>query len=234
VQINKRDSWRTIFAEAEPYSQSRARSTGMQRLLNDAGYETRDPRGGTDMRRIQNAITQFRSAARLGQNAREEQLIDALETAARRRADHLGLTLCNRTTGRVWTAIARRRGEGWESRGWWPLGPGGCARTVDEALLQENYYIYAALETPEGDRYLATGGIQFCTSPARFAILGRERCGDRYYDTRLFSPISAQGRDGLVVEFLNRDFLRPGQQPRELEVSRSGGGGRGAGGGATK
>jgi uncharacterized membrane protein len=124
----------------------------------------------------------------------------------------------------VWTAIARRRGEGWESRGGWPLGPGGCARTIDEALLQENYYIYAALESAEGERYLATGGISFCTSPSRFAILGREQCAERYYDTGLFSPISAQGREGLVVEFLNRDFLRAGQQPRELDVSRTGAG----------
>ncbi|MGE0045261.1 MAG: DUF1036 domain-containing protein [Hyphomonadaceae bacterium] len=217
VQINRRETWRTSFAEAEQFSLSRARAGGMQRLLNDAGYETRNPRGRIDITRTSQAIAQFRAAARLPANARDDQLIDALETAARRRGDQLGLTLCNRTTGRVWTAVARRRGEGWESRGWWPLGPGGCARAIDEALLQTNYYVYAALQTPEGDRYLAAGGIPFCTSPARFAILGRESCAERYYDTALFSPISAGGREGLVVEFLTRDFMRAGQQPRRLD-----------------
>ncbi len=217
VQINRREAWRTSFAEAEPYTLTRARAFGMQRLLNDAGYETRDPRGRADLRRISGAIAQFRATARLSPNARDDQLIDALETAARRRADQLGLTLCNRTTGRVWAAVARRRGEGWESRGWWPLGPGGCARAIDDALIQENYFVYAAMETSDGDRFLAAGGVPFCTSPARFAILGRERCGDRFYDTALFSPISSHGRSGLVVEFLSRDFMRVGQAPRRLE-----------------
>lgn len=220
VQINRRDNWRTSFSEAEPYTLTRARAFGLQRLLADAGYQTRNNRGGVDLRLTAQAIAQFRAAARLGANATDQQLIDALEIAARRRADQLGLTLCNRTNGRVWTAIARRRSEGWESRGWWPLGPGGCARTIDEALLQDSYYVYAALETPEGDRYLSAPGVPFCTSPARFAILGRDECEARYYDTALFSPMPSGGRSGLVVEFLNRDFLRAGQQPRRLDAAR--------------
>ena len=114
-------------------------------------------------------------------------------------------------------AMARRRGEGWESRGWWPLGPGGCVRTLDEVLIQEVYYVYASLDSEEGGRLLAAGGEPFCTSPARFAILGREHCADRYYDTALFTPISARNRDGLVVDFEERDFLDPGVQPHELQ-----------------
>lgn len=215
VQINKRDTWRTSFAEANPYTLARARAAGLQRLLQDAGYETREGRGGVDPRRIAAAVAQFRSAARLPANASEDQLVDALETAARRRADQLGLTLCNRTRGRVWTAIARRRGEGWESRGWWMLGPGGCVRTFDETLLQEVYYVHATLMTEEGDRLLAAGGEPFCTSSARFAILGRENCDARYYDTALFTPISTRGKSGLVVEFEERDFLAFGENPSE-------------------
>jgi hypothetical protein len=65
--------------------------------------------------------------------------------------------------------------------------------------------------------------VSFCTSPARFAILGRDQCEARYYDSALFSPISSNGREGLVVEFLNRDFLRPGQEQRRMDTSRIGG-----------
>ncbi|MGE0597239.1 MAG: DUF1036 domain-containing protein [Hyphomonadaceae bacterium] len=219
VQINKRDTWRTSFSEAQPYTLTRARQQGLQRLLQDAGYEIRTGRGGADPRAIAQSIAQFRSQARLQPNASEDQLIDALETAARRRSDQVGLTLCNRTRGRVWTAMARRRGEGWESRGWWQLAPGGCVRTLDEALIQEVYYVYAALDSDEGPRLLAAGGEAFCTSPARFAILGRESCGDRYYDTALFTPISARNRTGLVVDFAERDFLDPGATPRQLQSS---------------
>ncbi|MBL8546974.1 MAG: DUF1036 domain-containing protein [Hyphomonadaceae bacterium] len=216
VQINKRDSWRTSFSEANQYSQSRSRQLGLQRLLEDAGFDVREGRGGVDPRRIASAIAQFRTTARLAPSASQDQLIDALETAARRRAGQVGLTLCNRTRGRVWTAIARRRGEGWESRGWWALAPAGCVRTIDEVLIQEVYYVYASLDSPNGPRYLAAGGEPFCTSPARFAILGREHCDTRYYQTALFTRIGARNRDGLVVDFEERDFLEAGVMPRQL------------------
>ena len=218
VQINKRDTWRTSFSEATPYSQSRARQLGLQRLLEDAGYDVRQGRRSIDPRRFAQAIAEFRASARLAPNANEDQLIDALETAARRRSVQVGLTLCNRTRGRVWTAVARQRGEGWESRGWWALAPGGCVRTIDEVLTQEAYYIHASLETAEGPRYLAAGGEPFCTSPARFAILGRSGCDARYYQTTLFTPVSTRERDGLVVDFEDRDFLDAGVAPRQLQA----------------
>ncbi len=216
VQINKRDTWRTSFAEATQYTQPRARQLGLQRLLEDAGYDVREGRRGVDPRRIAQAIAQFRASARLAPSATEDQLVDALETAARRRAGQVGLTLCNRTRGRVWTAVARRRGEGWESRGWWALSPGGCVRTIDEVLIQEVYYVHASLDSANGPRFLAAGGEPFCTSPARFAILGREQCEGRYYQTTLFTRIGARDRDGLVVDFEDRDFLEAGVAPRSL------------------
>jgi uncharacterized membrane protein len=221
VQINKRDRWQTSFGEAQPYTLTRARAAGIQRLLLDAGYEIRTTRGGADPRAIATSIAQFRSAAHLSPNASEDQLIDALEVAARRRSDQVGLTLCNRTRGRVWTAMARRRGEGWESRGWWQLAPGGCVRTLDEPLMQDVYYVHAALDSEAGPRLLAAGGEPFCTSPARFAILGRESCDTRYYDTTIFTPISARNRDGLVVDFEERDFLEPGETPRTVQSNNS-------------
>ncbi|MEQ1619708.1 MAG: DUF1036 domain-containing protein [Terricaulis sp.] len=222
VQINKRDSWRTSFAEAQPYTLTRARQAGIQRLLTDAGYDIREGRRGVDPRRIAQALAQFRTSARLAPNANEDQMIDALENAARRRADQVGLTLCNRTRARLWAAVARRRGEGWESRGWWPLSPGGCVRTVDEVLIQDVYFVHASLDNPEGPRLLAAGGEPFCTSLARFAVLGRENCDGRFYNTNLFTPISARGREGLVVDFEERDFLQPGVAPRQLQPAAQG------------
>lgn len=218
VQINKRDSWRTSFSEATSYTLARARQAGLQRLLIDAGYDLREGRRGADPRRIAQAIAEFRASARLAPNATEDQLIDALELAARRRAGQVGLTLCNQTRSRMWTAVARRRGEGWESRGWWPLNAGGCVRTIDEPLMQERYYVYASMDTPEGARYL-TAGEPFCTSPARFAILGRADCEQRYYRTDLFAPIVVRNRQGLVVEFEEHDFLDVGVQPRRIDAN---------------
>lgn len=214
VQINKRDTWRTSLAEAQPYTVTRARAAGLQRLLADAGYDLAEGRRGADPRRVAQAIAQFRTSARLPANASEDQLIDALETAARRRADQVGLTLCNRTNARMWTAVARRRGEGWESRGWWQLNPGGCVRTIDEVLIQEAYYVYASLEHEQGPRLLASQGEPFCTSPARFAILGRENCENRHYNTTIFTRIQRHDRQGLAVDLQNDDFLEPNAPAR--------------------
>jgi uncharacterized membrane protein len=166
------------------------------------------------------SMARFKSEHALGDNTSDEQLIDALETAARRRAKGVGLELCNRTAGRLWSSIARRRGEGWESRGWWALGPGGCAKTLDEPLLQSVYFVAAVLESPQGQRALSASGESFCTSPAKFAILGREKCKEREYDTGLFTPISSQGREGMTVEFFERDFLSPGATAKQLNLPK--------------
>lgn len=216
VRINKRDRFRTNLSEPEPYSLARARAAGLQRLLNDAGVDTRG--ASRDPRRVAAAIAQFRTQARLPANASEDQLVDALEAAARRRADGMGLLLCNRAAEPVWAAIARRRGEGWESRGWWPLSPGGCARAIDDPLLQGVYFVHAVMTGKQGDRYLSAPGEMFCTSTTRFAVLGRDGCKQRFYDESIFVPVSSQGREGLVVEFSERDFLPPGVQPQRVEV----------------
>ncbi|MGE0740961.1 MAG: DUF1036 domain-containing protein [Hyphomonadaceae bacterium] len=219
VQINKRDSWRTSFSEATQFTLARARQAGIQRLLEDNGYDVREGRRGIDPRRIAQAIAQFRATARLQANASDDQLIDALEQAARRRAETVGLTICNHTNARVWTAIGRRRGEGLESRGWWALNAGGCVRAIDEVLTQEVYYVFANMETSDGPRYLALGGIPFCTSPARFAILGAGECAQRYYGTELFSPVRTHGRQGIVVDLRERSFMEAGETPRQLQLN---------------
>lgn len=218
VRINKRDAWRTTLSDAESYSLDRARMAGFTRLLADAGYDSGG--GGGDPRRIAAAIGRFRADARLPANATQDQLIDALEGVARRRSGDMGLTLCNRTDGRLWTAIARRRGEGWESRGWWALAPSACAKTIDDPLVQGVYFVHAILESKSGERYLAAPGEAFCTARTRFAVIGRESCDERYYDTSLFTPISPQGREGMVVDFNDRDFLAPGLKPRRVELPK--------------
>lgn len=216
VRINRREVWRTILSEAEPYSQSRARAAGLQRLLLDAGVDARG--AGGDPRRLAAALQKFRQDARLSQSATQDQLVDALEAAARRRAEGIGLTLCNRAQEPVWAAIARRRGEGWESRGWWPIAPGGCARTIDDPLVQSVYFIHAVMTGKQGERYLAAGGEVFCTAATRFAILGREQCEERLYDSAVFAAIAPKEREGMVVEFFEREFLPPGVKPRRVEV----------------
>lgn len=220
VRINKRESWRTNLTEPQTYSLESAKAVGVQRLLLDSGIESRGRVGAMDGRQVANAIGRFRAEANLPANASQDQLIDALEAAAKRRAARLGLTLCNKTAGKIWSAIARRRGEGWESRGWWVIAPNACVRTIDDALLQNVYFVHATLISPQGERFLAAGGETFCTSPAKFAVIGREECEKRFYDSTIFTAISPQGLDGMRLEFSDRDFLPAGQEARHLEMPK--------------
>ena len=82
------------------------------------------------------------------------------------------------------------------------------------------YFVDAVLESQQGDRALAAGGESFCTSPTKFAIIGREECASRWYDVGLFTPISPQGRSGMVVEFFERDFLPAGAQAKHVEIPK--------------
>lgn len=184
------------------------RIAGIQRLLTDVGYYDRAIDGYTGLRTTR-AIEQFVADQNVGRIPPDNELIDLLERAALQRADEAGLKLCNRADELVWAAIAHRLDEGWESRGWWPLGPDECAKVLNEALSQPAYYVYAAIRDPESevDRPLAAATEAFCLAPTRFAILGRESCAGRGYEEGQFVTVIAQDRPFATLEFTGSDFV---------------------------
>jgi uncharacterized membrane protein len=187
------------------------RIAGIQRLLTDVGYYDRAIDGYTGLRTTR-AIEQFISDRNIEQVPPDNELIDLLEQAALQRSDEAGLKLCNRADTLVWTAIAQRHDDGWESRGWWPLGPDECAKVLDEPLTQPAYYVYAAVRDPdsETDRPLAAANEPFCLAPTRFAILGRESCAGRGYEEGQFATVIAQDRPFATLEFTAADFVSGG------------------------
>ena len=94
------------------------------------------------------------------------------------------------------------------------------AAYADRRMLIQECLRAATLETPEGPRFLAAAASR-SQQHARFAILGRENCDTRYYETTLFTRIGARDRDGLVVDFEDRDFLETGVAPRQLTPTTS-------------
>lgn len=189
----------------------RIRIAGIQRLLSDNGLYDRAIDGYTGRRTTQ-AISGFVASEGLSETPSDDELIDRLEAAALRRSDEQGLKLCNRAEDMVWTAIAMRNGESWESRGWWSLGPDECAKVIDEALDQPAYYVYAAIHDPETDEDLPLHAAQeaFCLAPTRFAILGREACARRGYSEGQFATVLARDRPAATLEFSTSDFESPG------------------------
>lgn len=209
VLIENDKSWRTSFTETEKRNLEQASAAGVQRLLDNAGvYSGRID--GYLGRKTRAAIGDFLSSKGLNANTSDADLMDILEQTAIDRARNVGLTFCNRTNKRIWSAMARRRGEGWESRGWWLLEAGGCARVIDEPLLQAGLFAYAEMEDGDGEiRTLTKGSDAFCVSKAKFAITGREACEETAYRTGLFVATPAPVNRKLVFEFFERDFGEP-------------------------
>jgi uncharacterized membrane protein len=216
VKIDDREGWRTRFTETETFSRpgQSARSAGLQRLLNDAGIPVGDRSDAIAVdgylgREPRRAISAFLAGRSLPAATSDADVIDLLEDVARARSLQVGLTLCNRTDEQVWAAIARREGEEWESRGWWTLESGACARAIDEPLPDAPHYIFAEMETPDGVRRLTGAREPFCVSRVKFAIAGRDNCEGRAYRESAFlqTPIPAEGK--LIVEVFDRSFGKP-------------------------
>ena len=211
VRIENRNRWTTRLLETEPYGLKRSEAAGLQRLLNDAGLADTSVDGYVG-RRTRGAIAGFLSANNLPSQMDDAELIDILEEVARNRARQVGMVICNRSANRVWTSIARRRGEGFESRGWWAIEAGGCARTVDDNLVASPHYVYAEMETIEGVRRLSGANEIFCISRSKFAITGRDRCEIRAYREVDFIETAVPEDGRLVVELFERNF-----DPVEIE-----------------
>ena len=209
VLIEESERWRTSFTETEKRNLEQASAAGVQRLLDNAGvYSGRID--GFLGRKTRAAIGDFLKSKELSAETSDADLMDILEQTAIERARNVGLTFCNRTDKRIWSAMARRRGEGWESRGWWLLEAGGCARVIDEPLLQAGLFAYAEMEMGDGEiRALTRGSDEFCVSKAKFAITGREACEEAAYRTGQFVATPAPVNRRLVFEFFERDFGDP-------------------------
>lgn len=207
IKIDKKTGWTTHFREAEPFNKSGQSpiSAGLQRLLDDAGIDT-VPVDGYIGRKSRNAIQSFLVERKLSPTLPDRDVIDILEDVARNRSLEVGMMLCNRTDNRIWAAIARRRSDTWESRGWWTLDAGACVRTVDESLISTPHYVFAEMETPAGKRVLNNSQTTFCTARAKFAILGRDNCDKRAFRQENFAETSTPEDGKLVYEFFDRNF----------------------------
>ena len=213
VLIERRNRWQTTFTETNEYSFDKAEAAGVQRLLEDAGIFSGRVDGLLG-RRTRAAIGAFLNESGLPADTSDADLIDFLEQSAISRADDVGFTLCNRTENRIWGAIARRLGDTWESRGWWQLEAGGCARVVDQPLKQRDFFVYGEMEVGEGQvRTLKRAAEPFCVARSRFAVSGREDCESAAYRTALFADSPAPENEKLVFEFFERDFDEAIEKP---------------------
>lgn len=208
VLIENRNGWKTSLTETEAFDMEKAANAGVQRLLADAGIYNGNIDGYIG-RKTRAAIGEFLASNNLSADTSDSDLMDVLEQMAQERGRNIGLTLCNRTRNRIWAAIARRKGEGWESRGWWLLESGGCARAIDEPLLTAEHFVFAEMEDEGGVRTLKKATDPFCIARTRFAVMGRKDCGASAYREALFAATPPAENRRLLFEFFDRDFKEP-------------------------
>lgn len=213
VEVTSKIRWTTDFTEIENYDLDKARSAGLQRLLEEAGIASGAIDGNIG-HRTRVAIGEFLKQNNLPATTSDDDLIDFLEQVAKERGRNVGFTLCNRTKNRIWSAIARRGAEGWESRGWWMLEAGGCARVIDRPLRGTEYYVYGEMEDGTKIRTLSKASDAFCVGHAKFAIAGRDQCEASAYRTALFAATPPPTERKLVFEFFERDFAKAGGNDR--------------------
>ena len=212
---------RTVLVEPDDFGR-RAETAGLQRLLREAGYKV-NAIDGLSGRRTSRLLSEFRKDRELDRNLSTAATLDALADAARERRAELGVTVCNKSGARVWSAVGYREGETWQSRGWWTVEPGDCAQMIDIPLEDAEPHLFALQEdvrppeegeedVPRPDLRLRAGATpsQFCISEARFAALGKDQCTDRGYTPASFRPLEVEG-SGVSVNLSDADFAAGGR-----------------------
>ncbi len=206
INVNPPNGGRTVLSEPSNFG-ARAELAGIQRLLKDNGYPMRVV-DGYDGRRTRSAIRKFLKNHEISPRPENPGLIDALEAAAKDNLAQTGLQICNKTTEAAWTAFGRRKGKGWESRGWWHLTPGACTTLVSGRFTDKNVYIYAGLEEDGIERPLMAAKEKFCVSDILFSIEGRGKCALRGYSERNFALYNNESGKGIAIDLVIEDFAK--------------------------
>ncbi len=205
IDGNPPEGRRTIFTETGEFG-SRAGLAGLQRLLGDNGLNVRNVDGYAG-RRTQIAVRNYLKQMGVAERPSDASLMDMLEKTGAKAIRTTGLEVCNQAEGRIWTAYAHRRGNQWESRGWWSLASGACIQLVNQPISKrEKYYIYAGLEQPNGEAGLAAAKETFCISQVKFSIFGRHDCGIRGYLETPFAKVELSKEKLTQVVFTAEDF----------------------------
>lgn len=205
----------TRLVEPDNYGR-RAEVAGLQRLLRENGYTIRRI-DGVSGRRTTRTAARFLRDNKLVSNLSLPQQIDALEKAVLAKMGDRGLTVCNTSSDPIWIATGHRRGEAWESRGWWALKIGGCAQPVTDTLKGKDMHVFArqavtgqaADAPPAPDKHLRSDPektAEFCIAEAKFSAHGREDCANNGYEAVKFR-ILPNDVDGTTLSLTDADFV---------------------------
>ena len=206
-------NWQTDFAEASNYTVYSAEVAGVQRLLSDLDRKVGRIDGAMG-RATQQAVAAYRREKGLTESTSiDDELIDALIEEANAHEAKLGFFYCNKTDDPVWSAIAEEiEDEKYESKGWWKIEPGDCAKIIKGELERDHYYVYGVIEEGLSERPIVGGGKAFCINAVVFTAKNELGCADQDLDEASFRRVEIGGATSATFEFLPDMFVQPPTQ----------------------
>lgn len=192
---------RTAFVEPEDYGR-KAVTAGLQRLLLDNNYDIKRVDGITG-RRTTNTLNKFLKDHEIATDISTEEKFAALEKFAREAQTKIGVTICNESSARVWSALATTSGDELESRGWWPIDTGACLRPYTKSLKDNQVHFYARQEKEgQTDKVLkvaSKSSADLCVGEAKFAAVRQEFCEDQGYLTARFHALPLDQTGARII-----------------------------------
>jgi uncharacterized membrane protein len=186
-------SWTATFRETPDFdSMKSAERAGLKRLLRDNGAADIASEKAADA-----ALAAFGKRMHLSDKAGIGGTFDALETEAMKSVAPAGYSICNETSDNFLAALGQKKDALWESRGWWMVAPGNCARAISEPIANDK--IFLRVEKVKG-RVLISGPEKFCVTAIEFDIQGRERCAARGLVEAGFMETNSKGAAGFAAQ----------------------------------
>lgn len=207
-ELSPDERQRAVLVEPDEWGDA-ARDAGLQRLLRAAGYQMRVI-DGVAGRNTRARIAEFE--ADIGERFGDDSgaLMRAIHERALERNASAGLSVCNEAGAPVAVATGSTRGPVDESRGWWRIEPGECARVLGGWLEEGEVFVYAKRLAGEGDPQPLIGGEDaFCIAPARFRAEARSDCAGRGYQTAGFRPAPEIEDGSSTLTVTEADFSAP-------------------------
>ena len=200
-------AWQTDFSEANIYTVYSAEVAGIQRLLSDIGKKAGAIDGAMG-RTTQRALANYRREKKLADGYTiDDEVIDILIEEANAVEAKLGFFYCNKTDAPLWSAIAAPEDdEHYQSKGWWKIESGECAKILKGSLEKDHYYVYGVIEDPVGDRQLLGGEKSLCVNIVMFTADNDLACTDQDLEEASFRRIEIGGANSATFDFMPNMF----------------------------
>jgi uncharacterized membrane protein len=196
IDTKGRADWTMNLDEQPAYpSLTAAQLAGVKRLLKDNGFATGTIDGLPD-KATGKSLKAFRDRMHFTPSAGNDALFAALEAGALKSTAPAGYTVCNDGAENLLVAMGEVAGKAPVSRGWWPIAPGACARTITTPLAGDAAYLLAQKRSGVA---VVSGSDKFCVTPQEFEIQGRANCAARGYVEAGFARTATKSSSGYVA-----------------------------------